>query len=173
MKSHFYDSFLVQTFLFRTTSPSISELCLIAYQKLLGIFEMSPDQSPCTDLAGQWRSVSPQPREGEVYPGGRYWSSLCFCLSAQTPNSFSIPTFHFFPRLWFSGSCIEITTGISPCEPWLWTHSLSQFLHSSLCCRPHLMAAPTTDPTRPGLHFCQAPWGRTGILSVSFFWDII
>lgn len=52
-----------------------------------------------------------------------------------------------------SRSCLWITTGISSCELWLLTHSLSPFLYSCLCCRLHLVAALVTDPPKPGLHF--------------------
>ena len=101
------------------------------------------------------------------------WTNTQLCFSAQTPSSPSLPRFCFIPGLWFSGSCSEITTGISSCEPWLWIHPLSQFFHSSVCCGPLLAAAPTTDPIRPGRHFRQAIWGRTGILWAHSFWDIV
>lgn len=125
-------------------------------------------ESPPTELAGQWRVVSTQPQEGQVSPGSGYWSPLCSCMSAQTPNSPSAPRFHFIPGLWFAGSYIWITTGISACELWLLTHSLSPFLYSHLCCRLHLVAAPITDPTNPGLHFCQAPLGQNQLSLSSF-----
>ena len=101
------------------------------------------------------------------------WTNTQLCFSAQTPSSPSLPRFCFIPGLWFSGSCSEITTGISSCEPWLWTHSLSQFFYSSVCCGPLLAAASTTDPIRPGLHFHQAIGGRTDILWAHSFWDIV
>ena len=126
---------------------------------------------PRTEKADQWRVVSTQPQEGEVCPGGAYWSPLGSCLSAHTPNAPSAPRFHFIPGLWFSGSCLWITTGNSSCEFWLRTHSLSQFLHSCLLQAPS-RGSSCHWPTQ-GLHSGQAPWHRTGFLWASFSWDVI
>ena len=159
MKFHFYDCCLPG----RTILPSISELSLIASEKLLVIFEMPQDRSPRTELAGRWRKVR------SVLVVGTGAPSTLACLH-QSPSA---PALHFIPGLWFSGSCLWITTGISSCELWLLTRSLSPFLPSCLCCRLHLVAAPVTDPPRPGLHFAQAQWDRTSFPWASFFWDVI
>lgn len=79
MKFHFYDHYLPG----RTILPSISELCLTASEKLPVIFEMPQEQSPWTELAGQWRYV-------EVC---EVWSPFRCRLSAQIPFYTKIP-FH-------------------------------------------------------------------------------
>lgn len=133
MKSHFYDSY----FPHRTILPSISELCRIVMGSC-----RSPFRCPRTRVPAQRRQISEgwshhSPRKVRFVlvvrtgaPPPRY------CLSAHTRNAPSAPRFHFIPGLWFSGSCLWITTGNSSCEFWLRTHSLSQFLHSCLLQAP-------------------------------------
>lgn len=82
MKFHFYDHYLPG----RTILPSISEPCLTASEKLPVIFEMPQDQSPWTELAGQWRYVR----------SGAHSAVACLHKSPSTPR------FHFIPGLWFS-----------------------------------------------------------------------
>lgn len=60
-------------FLVWTISPSISELCLTAYQKLLGISETPQKQSRYTELAGWWRLVPSHLLGGKACPRGGYW----------------------------------------------------------------------------------------------------
>lgn len=163
----------VQTFLFRTVSPSIPELCLIDYQRLRGIFEM-----PQTRLLAQsWQPVRAGPstaqgRQARLFLGVGTGdpSALSVCTNSQLPSC-SQTLLHSRAQifwLWCWNNHWHFLLGL-----WLQIRSLSQFVHPSFCYRPCLVIAPITDPTRPELYCCQALWGRPGIFCASFFWDVI